>query len=218
MGTSVDEIAAAAGISKGAVYRHFASKAELYVWVLAEENRGFHEGAERNCGKTADLPTAERVRRLWSDYVEHWHRNPDAFRIFWAVDNEAVIGDLPPAAAEKIPNYWKASLELTRNVLDEGVRRGELVPFDTWEGAHALWTLATALIDQDNVQRRRAIRGSSFRELYDYGIEVILRGMLVDASQSWLPGDPPEPRSGSKAASDSAPAPETEAEAEAKSS
>lgn len=187
VGTSVDEIAAAAGISKGAVYRHFSSKAELYLWVLAEENRGFFTNAEKRVAKTGNLPTAERIRKLWSDYVDHWHRNPDAFRIFWAIDNESVIGELPSAAADQIPDYWKRSLELTQAVLDEGIRRGELIPFDTWKGAHTFWTLATVLIDQDNVKRRRAIRGSSFREMYDFAIEVVLRGMLVDPKQSWLP-------------------------------
>ena len=195
MGTSVDDIASAAGISKGAVYRHFSSKAELYVSVLAEENRGFFSGAERNIAKTLDLPTAERLRRLWGDYVEHWLQKPDAFRIFWAIDNEAVIGDLPADVAERIPNYWKRSLELTKSVLDEGIRRGELVPFDTWQGAHTFWTLATVIIDQDNIKRRRAIRGATFREMYDFAIEVVVRGMLVDQSESWLPGEPPETKS-----------------------
>jgi AcrR family transcriptional regulator len=187
MGASVDEIASAAQISKGAVYRHFSNKAALYVSVLGEESRHFFEYAEQRAERTAGLGTAERVRRLWSDYVNHWHRNPDAFRIFWAIDNRAIIGELPAEMAESVQEYWRRSLTITQRVFDEGVRRGELIPVDTWQAAQAFWALATVLIDQDNVKERRRIRGVPFRELYDFGIELLLRGMLADPSESLLP-------------------------------
>ena len=191
VGTSVDQIATAAGLSKGAVYRYFESKAELYVLVLAADGKQFFEGAERQVEKASDWPTVDRVRKLWADYVEHWQRHPDAFRIFWAIDNEEVIGELPRELAEKVPDYWKRSLELTKRVLDEGVERGELIPLDTWQAAQTFWTLATSLIEHDNVKGRRKIRGGPFREMYDAAIEVVLRGMLVDPDQSWLPGPNP---------------------------
>ena len=191
VGTSVDQIATAAGLSKGAVYRYFQSKAELYVLVLAADGRLFFEGSERNVERTKDWPTAERVRQIWVDYVEYWQRHPDAFRIFWAIDNEEVIGELPKELAEKVPDYWKKALELTKAVLDEGVARGELIPLDTWQATQTFWTLATALIEHDNVKGRRRIRGGPFREMYDAAIEIMLRGLLADTNESWLPGPNP---------------------------
>ncbi len=190
IGANVDEIAASAKISKGAVYRYFANKAALYVSVLGEDSQHFFAGADRRVAKTKDLHTADRIRKLWSDYVEHWIQNPDAFRIFWAIDNEAVIGELPKELTDRIAQNWKRSLEITQAVLDEGIRRGELIPIDTWQAAQAFWTLATALIDHDNIRGRRQIRGGAFREVYDFSIELLLRGMLADPSQSTLPASP----------------------------
>ena len=187
VGTNVDEIAATARISKGAVYRYFANKAALYVSVLGQDSRDFFSAAEGNVAATKDLPTADRIRKIWSNYANHWIRNPDAFRIFWAFDNEAVIGELPKELTEKIAENWRRSLEITKVVLDEGVERGELIPIDTWAGAHAYWTLATSLIEHDNVRGRRKIRDRDFREVYDFSIELLLRGMLADPSQSTLP-------------------------------
>jgi len=187
LAASVDEIARIANVSKGSIYTYFPSKAALYVWVLGEDSKVFFGAAERRVAKSETRPTAERIRKLWNDYAEHWIRNPDAFRIFWAVDNEALIGELPGDLSDRIAENWKRSLEITQRVLDEGVRRGEIEPIDTWLAAQAFWTQATALLDHDNVRGRRKIRGRSFREAYGFAIELILRGMLVDREESKLP-------------------------------
>ena len=190
IGTNVDEIASVAGISKGAVYRYFVNKAALYVTVLGEDSRNFFEVAENRVAESKHDPTADRIRSLWAGYADHWIQNPDAFRIFWAIDNEELIGDLPPELTDKIAQNWKRSLKITQDVLDEGIRRGDLIPIDTWEGAQAFWTLATALIEHDNIRGRRKIRERTFREVYDFSIELLLRGMLADPDQSLLAKTP----------------------------
>ena len=94
MGASVDEIAAKAGISKGAVYRHFDSKATLYVTVLAENGKIWNEAFEKRIEEGKKLSNADRVRDIWAFYLDYWVEYPNHFRIFWAIDNESVIGDL----------------------------------------------------------------------------------------------------------------------------
>ena len=187
MGASVDEIAAAAGISKGAVYRHFESKASLYVTVLAENGTAFYGNLEQRIEANAQLSSADRMRDLWAFYFEHWLEYPDHFRIFWAIDNEAVIGELPRELAESVPSFWQESLLVLQKIIDEGVERGDFIDCDTWQIAHAFWTLATALIEHDGTRGRRRIRKRPLREIYDHSIELILRGILKDPSQSRLP-------------------------------
>lgn len=186
MGASVDEIAQVAGISKGAIYRYFPNKAALYVTILAENGKTFSEGVEERVERTREMSSADRIRNLWSAYLEYWIRNPDHFRIFWAIDNEAVIGEIPKELAEGIPDFWQRTLQLTQGVLDEGVERGEFIPCDTWQTAQTIWTVATALIEHDNTKGRRKIRQRPLREMYDHSIEIVLRGILVDQAESRL--------------------------------
>lgn len=127
MGSSVDEIAARAGISKGAVYRHFDSKASLYVTVLAENGEIWDRDFEQRIAASKDLSSLERVRDVWAFYLEHWLEYPDHFRIFWAIDNEAVIGELPKGLTRRIPDFWKRSLEVSQRLLEEGIERGEFI-------------------------------------------------------------------------------------------
>ncbi len=188
MRASVDEIAARAGISKGAVYRHFDSKASLYVTVLAENSSVWQASFEKRIRASEGLSSAERIRDIWSFYLDHWLEFPDHFRIFWAIDNEDVIGELPKGLAERVPEYWRDSLKLSQRLLDEGVERGEFIEIDTWLTIQTFWTVANALIEQDGTKGRRRIRGRPLKEIYDHAIELILRGILTDPSRSTLPG------------------------------
>ncbi|MBW1885197.1 MAG: TetR/AcrR family transcriptional regulator [Deltaproteobacteria bacterium] len=188
MGASVDEIAAAAGISKGAVYRHFESKASLYVTVLAENGSVWDANLQNRVKANAQLASVERLRDLWAFYLEHWLEYPDHFRIFWAIDNEAVIGELPKELAERVSDFWKESLRVPQKILDEGIERGDFIDCDTWQTAHTFWTVATAIIEHDATRGRRRIRQRPLKEIYDHSIELILRGILTDPSQSRLPG------------------------------
>jgi AcrR family transcriptional regulator len=188
MGASVDEIAAVAGISKGAVYRHFESKASLYVTVLAENGAAWYASLHGRLEANAQLSSVDRMRDLWAFYLEHWLEYPDHFRIFWAIDNEAVIGELPRELAERVSNFWKESLRVLQKILDEGIERGDFIDCDTWQTAHTFWTVATAIIEHDGTRGRRKIRQRPLQEIYDHSIELILRGILTDPSQSRLPG------------------------------
>jgi AcrR family transcriptional regulator len=186
MGSSVDEIAALAGISKGAVYRHFDSKASLYVTVLAENGDIWDRNFEQRIEASKHLSSLERVRDVWAFYLEHWLEYPDHFRIFWAIDNEAVIGELPKNLTERIPDFWKRSLEVSQKLFEEGIERGEFIPCDTWQTGHTFWIVATALIEHDGIRGRRRIRQRPLADIYEHSIEVLLRGILTDPSRSKL--------------------------------
>lgn len=184
MGASVDEIAAKAGISKGAVYRHFDSKASLYVTVLGENGEIFAASLRERVANSEGQSSADRIRDVWDWYLEHWIEYPDHFRIFWAIDNESVIGELPKGLSGAIPEFWKESLAITQNLIDEGIQSGEFIESDSWKIVHAFWAVATALIEHDGIKARRQIRQRPLRDIYDHSIELILRGILSDQGRS----------------------------------
>lgn len=190
MRANLDEMAEKAGVAKGTLYRYFESKADLYVAVLTNNYEIFHEQMA-NAGKQGDT-ALERIRSIATFYFGHWLDHPDYFQIFWALDNESVIGDLPRDVIEKIADFWEMNLNVTHDALVFGVQTGEFVECDTWEIAHILWSIANGLIESDNTKARRQIRRRPLEPLYTHAIDTLIRGILVDPSRVALapPGEP----------------------------
>ncbi len=181
MRANLDEMAEKAGVAKGTLYRYFESKADLYVAVLADNLELFLQRMEE-AAKPRDS-TLERVRAIGRFYFSHWLEHPDYFQIFWAIDNESVIGDLPREVIEKIASFWESNLNVLHSVLEEGVESGEFVPCDTWEIANVLWSIANSLIESDSTKARRQIRRRPLEPLYTHAIDTVIRGILVDPTQ-----------------------------------
>jgi AcrR family transcriptional regulator len=174
--TNLDKVADQAGVAKGTLYRYFESKADLYVAVLAENGRVFIEKLAASChGDTA----AERIRAMSNFYLDHWTAHPDYFRIFWAIDNQDLIGEVPPAVMEEVSRLWEDSLRVVSGVLDAGVESGEFGPCDTWEVATIFWTTANALIQQDATAAVRSLRRASLQQVYRDALDLLVEGLAA---------------------------------------
>lgn len=79
-GTSVEEIAAHAGVSKPVVYEHFGGKEGLYAVVVDREVRTLHDAIHAAISKPHVSPRGliELGTLALLDYIEE---NPDGFRI-----------------------------------------------------------------------------------------------------------------------------------------
>ncbi len=191
MRANLDEMAEKAGVAKGTLYRYFESKADLYVAVLTNNYEIFQRQMEK-AGEVGDT-ALDRMHSIATYYFAHWLENPDYFQIFWAVDNESVIGDLPRDVIEKIGDFWEQNLNVTHAVLVAGVESGEFVECDTWEIATIIWTVADGLIESDNTKARRQIRRRPLEPLYMHAIETIMRGILTDPTRIII-APPAEPK------------------------
>lgn len=184
MKANLDEVAEKAGVAKGTLYRYFESKADLYVAVLTQNQEIFHDLIKAASAQGDNA--VDRMRSIARFYFAHWLEHPDYFQIFWAVDNESVIGELPRTVIDQVSSFWELNLNVTHRVLEDGVANGELVPCDTWEVANVLWEIANSLIESDNTKARRQIRRRPLEPLYMHAIETVMRGILVDPSRIQL--------------------------------
>lgn len=72
---SIDDIAAAAGISKGLLYHYFGSKRELYVETVREASKQLRERVEPDLS----LPPAERARMGLEGYLGFVEEHAESF-------------------------------------------------------------------------------------------------------------------------------------------
>jgi AcrR family transcriptional regulator len=113
--TNLDEIAAAAGVTKPILYRHFASKKALYLALLERHRDDLPRFFER---VPADLPFEQRVEAIletWFDYVtEHGYA--------WRMLFRDAGGD------EEIRAFRQANYDRAREVLAGFIRGQKGIP------------------------------------------------------------------------------------------
>jgi AcrR family transcriptional regulator len=181
MGANLDEVAEKASVAKGTLYRYFESKAELYVAVLA------HNGAifERKMRDTIspELSPPDQIRRTARFYMDHYIQNRDYFQIFWAIENQSVIGELPAGVVEEVAKLWEQCVAIVEEVIEKGTKEGFFAECDPWEVANLLWIIANALIQTETSSTRRQLRRAPLDRAFEDAIEVVLRG-LAPAGQA----------------------------------
>jgi AcrR family transcriptional regulator len=180
MAANLDEVAEKAGVAKGTLYRYFESKAELYVAVLGHNGAIFEEKMRETLDSA--LPAAEQIRRTARFYFEHYVENRDYFQIFWAIENQWVIGDLPAGVVEEVSRLWERCLQILAEIIEAGIERGQFVECDAWEVANLLWTIANGLIHTETSSTRRQLRRAPLDRAFDDAIEIVLRGLATPAA------------------------------------
>jgi AcrR family transcriptional regulator len=178
MAANLDDVAERAGVAKGTLYRYFETKGELYVAVLADNGAIF----ERKMRATLDpsLPAPDQLRRTARFYFDHYANNRAYFQIFWAIENQAVIGELPEGVVGEVARLWESCVTLVAEIVQDGVDSGHFVPCDAWEVAHMLWTLANGLIQTETSGTRRRLRRRPLDEAFVDAVEIVLRGIAAD--------------------------------------
>jgi AcrR family transcriptional regulator len=172
---NLDEVAAIAGVAKGTLYRYFANKADLYVALLADNGDRFVEKMRDAASRPGCA--SDRIRGVGKFYYGHWAQNRDYFQIFWALDNQGLIGVLPPSLVGQVTALWETCLRILADVIEDGVKEKEFAPCDSWEVANLLWTVANSLIQTEHVMPRKELRHKPLDVMFDDGLELFLRGL-----------------------------------------
>ncbi|MDA8185568.1 MAG: TetR/AcrR family transcriptional regulator [Actinomycetota bacterium] len=120
-GTSVAEIASAAGITKSSLYHHFASKQALLGEILEDTVSRATPAVEAIAA--ADLPAAERLREAARCHVVELIHDQDKVACF-VEEGRYLAPELREVFVAKRDRYEQSF----RRILADGVRSGELRP------------------------------------------------------------------------------------------
>jgi AcrR family transcriptional regulator len=177
---NLDDVAERARVAKGTLYRYFENKGELYVAVLAQSGEIFERKLLATLDPALDPPA--QLRRTARFYFDHYVGNREYFQIFWAIENESVIGQLPTAVVDEVARLWESCVDAVAGVVAKGVASGHFAECDPWEVANVLWTLANGLIQTETSATRRRLRRRGLAETFDDAVEIVLRGIASGAA------------------------------------
>ncbi len=138
--TSVNAIAAAAGISIGTLYKYFRSKEDLFLTIIGQGHDLLQNVLEGIVGGTDLLPA--KIERLLQAAVAYSEQDPDFVKIYI----DCTTQGLAPLAARLSRSIESIAADAYRRLLSEAQARGEIDPaLDTSVAAFCLDNLLLML-------------------------------------------------------------------------
>jgi AcrR family transcriptional regulator len=129
--TTLDEIAAAAGISRAAFYLYFPNKEELLRRMYSQVISTAQAAIERVV--VEELPVPEKLRRIIRHQVRYMATNIPLSQVFFSE-----IFSLRPELGQWVRRANRAFGAVIENVVKEGVQKGELRPLHPKRFTYAL--------------------------------------------------------------------------------
>ena len=162
--TSVDQIAAGARVTKGAVYHHFANKEALFRAVHAEVES--EAQARAIAARDPEQPPVDQIVAMVDGYLDA--ALDEEIRRITLIDGPALLGLEPDLPADQ-----RANEEGLRAFIAVAIERGELVDVDPG----VLTPLIGGLALQGGLLIARASDPDATRVALGQAIEALLRGL-----------------------------------------
>jgi AcrR family transcriptional regulator len=165
---SIDEICAAAGVSKGAYYHHFPSKQAVFIELLESWLTGIDEQIAAARAETPDVSQAFiKMGAALPGIFRDAERRLPMFLEFWA-------------RASRDPEVWERTISPYHRYRDvfaawirQGVREGAFREMDAQAGARMLIALAIGLLLQGILEPDGADWAKATRQ----SLQIMLEGM-----------------------------------------
>lgn len=165
-GVSIDEIATAAGVSKGLVHYHFNTKDELFCHLIRVVRERLSDEVERALG--AGATAREKLRALVRAYLSLTRSQRSLWRI--AMNEANTLGG---QVKELLGECRQANLARIARVLEEGIAAGEVKRVNP-----ALASLCLmGIISEAVLSPPASGRGMDVEELTDHITELFFQGV-----------------------------------------
>jgi AcrR family transcriptional regulator len=150
--TSVDDIARAAGVTKGAIYWHFASKDEIFHAILDRIRAQWQEVVHVPVSTKRD-PQAQ-LARLFDAYAELFRESPD---ICLFLQQVVLDRQNKPFAAE-VAKVFATTARFIARIVDDGKARGVMnADVDSLTTAHLILGMLAGASQQASTTLARSL-------------------------------------------------------------
>ena len=138
-GTSMQEIADAAGVGKSTLYDYFPTKDHVLLFVFEEELDVLQEQAQVLAAR--DIPVQEKLIKILEAQLEYLLNNKNFF-----TELSMQVAQLGQAGQQRIMKKRYAYQDLLRAVLEQGVREGIFRPVNTRLATRTLLSIMEVLV------------------------------------------------------------------------
>jgi len=174
---TVDDVAARAELSKGAIYLYFESKESLLAHLLLEGLETLLKELRAAYAPEEPLTAPERIRRLARAYLRFAKEHPNDFRLLMALERGGFREKVPEKLYQQVLSESLRGLELVADAIRQGVREGDFVAEDPWQTAGALWAALHGVLMLMGHSLRRQMLAVELEPMFEATLELQLRGL-----------------------------------------
>jgi AcrR family transcriptional regulator len=175
--TTVDDVAARAELSKGAIYLYFESKESLLAHLLLEGLNTLLGELQIAYAPYEPLAAEERIRRLARAYLRFAQNHPNDFHLLMALDRGGFREKVPHQLFQEVLSRSLRGLDLVTEAVSQGMRDGEFGSGDPRQTASALWAALHGVLMLMGHSLRREVLGMELEPMFEATLELQLRGL-----------------------------------------
>ncbi len=143
-GTTIQQIASAAGYSKRTVYLDFLNKDELFITVCAEGGQLILAELEQVAGQ--QLPVTETVERLLECFVVFSREHSELFRMIFSEATPQIVGNCSGELGAQVAGLERDCVMVLVRCVERAAAEGLIGTVDPWDVAGILVGTATGII------------------------------------------------------------------------
>lgn len=168
--TTMDDIAAESGLSKGSLYWYFDSKDDLLASAIMSVFADFGQETVAALGERATA--SDKLRAGAAEIAKFWKRAEGLFNLFiefWAQSSQR------DKAGRLLADLLVQYRELIVGIIEEGIRNGEFKPVDARQLAWAVMAAYDGLAVYVTM-----VPDMDLEQVSQVFVETLLSGLLVD--------------------------------------
>lgn len=161
--TSMQQVAAAAGLGKSTLYDYFQTKDEILVFLVEEEVAGFTQRTNQILQQPVGV--VKKLRQIMLMHLEYMTQNK-AFYIKLTLE----IMRLGQESQARIQVKRHAYQDIFRSLIEQGIRDGAFRPVDPMLAARLLYTALTPIVFTTRPT-------GTPQEMMEEAFEMLMRGI-----------------------------------------
>jgi AcrR family transcriptional regulator len=180
LAATIEDIAAAARVSVGAIYMHYRSKEELYVSLLEETVDAFSRELSRilNSRQRPD----RKVRAAWDFYYRFRQRSPESYRVFFLFHHESFPKAIPAGTLERLVSGTGRNFAIGAQIVKQAMDAGFYRTGNPREVLDMMWSTFMGIVHLSETRTNLKLSISSMRELHRHAFQWLENGLRVPNS------------------------------------
>jgi len=136
-GTTIDDIAEQAGISKGGIYHHFSSKKSLFIELFNSRVNRYFDVLKTNIGSVTE--PAERIRDFVKKSDQIFQQNLDILKFILEF---MTLSTRDPDIRKAVTRVYQDRVNIFTRILSEGTEKGAFKKIEARSVARTLYFLS----------------------------------------------------------------------------